>query len=244
MTVAEYFDRIYVVNLPERTDRRRRVMAQIQQAGLGAFPGKVELFPAVKVGDADGFMNAGLRGCFLSHYTIIQRAKAAGLKRVLVVEDDLVIPSAFRESEAGVVEALETQDWGFAYLGHVLPATRQQFPAVMEEHRGPVLQTHFYGVNGPVFDRLLEYMHGVLTWPRHDPRGSRISPDGAFSMFRDLNPDVRTLVAQPNLGEQGSSASDIMPRWFDRIGWLRPIIASARNLKYRLMGTRRLGQTP
>ncbi len=47
--------------------------------------------------------------------------------------------------------------------------------------------------------------------------------DGALSMFREQNPDVRTLIARPRLGFQRRSRSDISSAWYDRLplaGWL------------------------
>jgi hypothetical protein len=239
MKIADYFDRIYVINLPERTDRRKRVTRELRAARFDVHSDKIRFYPGVRVSDAGGFMSAGLRGCFLSHYQVIKEARDAGLSKILVMEDDLVIKPEFRRSEDGLVRALEAKAWGFVYLGHVLPTMKQEKSEVFQEYSGPVLLAHFYGIHSAIYDRLLEHMHGVLTWPRYDPRGSRISPDGAFSMFRQLNPDIRTLVARPSLGEQGSSASDIMPHWFDKIGWLRPGLNLARKVKYRLVGTRK-----
>ena len=40
--------------------------------------------------------------------------------------------------------------------------------------------------------------------------------DGAFNIFRRINHDVQTLIAQPKISWQLSSRSDITPRSFDK----------------------------
>ena len=50
-------------------------------------------------------------------------------------------------------------------------------------------------------------------------------------MFRAQNPDVRTLIASPNLGSQRSSRSDISAAWYDRM----PIVGNVINLGRRLL---------
>ncbi len=47
MGIAELFDRIYIVNLPERTDRRREMEDQLVKVGLGGHP-RVMFFPAIR----------------------------------------------------------------------------------------------------------------------------------------------------------------------------------------------------
>ncbi len=57
-------------------------------------------------------------------------------------------------------------------------------------------------------------------------------PDGAITWFRTHSPDVVTWVANPNLGWQRSSRSDIYPnRWFDRVPLVRELVAGARRVK-------------
>ena len=66
-----------------------------------------------------------------------------------------------------------------------------------------------------------------------DPlNGGPMDIDGAYSTFRQLYPEIITLVANPSLGYQRSSRSDITPyRWFDKPGILRFLSSKMRRIK-------------
>ena len=54
-SLAEYFGCTYVINLPERKDRRKAITSELATAGMSLSPGKVEIFPAVKPSERLGF---------------------------------------------------------------------------------------------------------------------------------------------------------------------------------------------
>jgi hypothetical protein len=233
MKFRDYFDRVFIINLPERTDRRAEILGELQGAGLEPEQGRIEFFPAVKVTEAAGFRNAGYHGCFRSHLGVLKQARAAGARNVLVFEDDATISPRFRQDEEALVEQLQATDWGFAYFGHALeepPAPR----TVLRPCADPILLAHFYAVNAPVFDRLIDFMEKVLQRPPGHPDGGPMSPDGALSFFRERNPDVLTLVTSPNLSHQRSSRSDLAPRWFDSVALVRPMVGLLRKIKRQL----------
>jgi hypothetical protein len=231
MVLKDYFDRICVINLPERTDRRRVIVRELDRAGLHLQRGKVEIFPAIRPVRAAGFPNIGHRGCFLSHYHILRRAQAEGLNRVLIMEDDLSISPRFAAEAASLVRILETTAWGFAYFGH-MERVEDSNPAVLRPHVGHLLATHFVAVHGSVFARLVAFMDLVQQRPVGHPDGGPMPIDGAYSTFRQQNPDVLTLLAAPNLGSQRSSRSDLSPKWFDRVPVLRQAVAATRRAKW------------
>jgi hypothetical protein len=64
--------------------------------------------------------------------------------------------------------------------------------------------------------------------------------DGALSMFRAAHPDVLTLIAQPNLGWQRASRSDLHSTWWQRTPPFREAYSIARYLREAIIGQRRL----
>ena len=96
------------------------------------------------------------------------------------------------------------------------------------------MTTHFYAVNGRIFDRLLRFLEELQRRPPGHPDGGPMHLDGAYSTFRDQNPDVVTLIASPNLGWQRTSRSDITPKWWHRVPGLRPLAVAAITSKTRL----------
>src|SRR5688500_9777280 len=120
VTPLEFFDRVYVINLPERTDRRRVMERELVRAGMPLTPGKVEIFPAIRPADRAGFPSIGACGCFRSHLSIFKLAVENKARNVLMIEDDLNISDQFRDHFAAIARQLNSAKWDFAYFGHVL----------------------------------------------------------------------------------------------------------------------------
>jgi hypothetical protein len=223
--LSDYFACTYIINLPERKDRRRAILGELQRVGMPLAPGKVELFPAVKPKDKLGFPSIGALGCFLSHYRILGEARRRGLPNVLIVEDDLMILPELQRDWETIMAQLESCDWGIVYLGHIEPVPRNSPPQLIPFDQ-PVITSHFYAVNGTVIPRLVEYLAQVQTREEGDPLGGPMHLDGALTMFRQANPDVLTLIAYPNFGKQRPSRSNINCPWYERL----PVIAQAADL--------------
>lgn len=233
MLVKDFFERTYVINLPERVDRRKEMIHELDKAGLSLTPNKIEIFPAIRPESAENFPSISIRGCFSSHLRILKQAKRDGLANVLVMEDDLTIAKKFVPNQSAIVEQLSQSDWGFVYLGHRqevskdTPVKLQPFPA-----NEWILTTHFYGVNSTIFDRLINFLEESQRRPADHPQGGATYPDWAYSYFRAQNPDVVTLIAAPNLGWQRSSRSDLHgTAWYDTTPVVRDLVGVARSGK-------------
>ena len=231
--ITDYFQRVYAVNLPERKDRRQLIVKELEEAGMPLTPHRVEIFSAIRPDEAGGFPSIGARGCFYSHVAILKQAKHQGLSNILIVEDDLEISAKFRTDQAVIVEQLRQQDWDFVYFGHV-EKVEQKSPLALVPFSKGMMTTHFYAVNGRIFDRLVRFMEELQQRPPGHPDGGPMQIDGAYSTFRAQNPDVITLIASPNLGWQRSSRSDISPKWWDTVPGLRQLVGAARISKIRL----------
>ncbi|GMW02400.1 MAG: hypothetical protein AMXMBFR84_35360 [Candidatus Hydrogenedentota bacterium] len=225
--LMDFFDRAYIINLPERVDRRREMDAELKKVGMLGQSAKLQYFPAVRPDDAGGFPSRSVRGCFMSHLSALKKAYTEGLSNLLIMEDDLSFEPAFVATETAIVEMLSQHDWGFAYFGHGLAIPPGTKP--MEPYHGPIVLAHFYAVNGPCLGNLVAFLEQLLTRSPGDPEGGPMHVDGAFSTFRERNPDIVTLVANPSMGGQRSSRSDIHPSWFDRIPILRSMAGLARS---------------
>ena len=229
--ITDYFQAVYAVNLPERKDRRQLIVKELEEAGMPLMPHKVEIFPAIRPDEAGGFPSIGARGCFSSHVAILKQAKQQGLSNILIVEDDLEISPKLRTHQAVIVEQLCQQDWDFVYFGHV-EEVEQKPPVALVPFSKGVKTAHFYGVNGRIFDRLLRFLEELQQRPPGHPDGGPMHIDGAYSTFREQNPDVVTLIASPNLGWQRSSRSDISPNpLLDSVPGLRQLAGAARTTK-------------
>ncbi|WP_413164296.1 glycosyltransferase family 25 protein [Capilliphycus salinus ALCB114379] len=233
MKVIEYFPRAYVINLPERTDRRRMIMAQLEKPDSPLTPDQVEFFAGIRPDDPGEFKNIGIKGCFLSHLAILKKAKEDNLPNILILEDDLGFSPQFKPHQDQLIEQLSQSNWGFVYFGHRLKLEATDTVKLIPYSR-PIETTHCYGVNAVIFDRLIEFLEGLLQRPAGHPDGGPMFIDGALSTFRRKNPDVFTWVASPTLGIQQSSRSDLTTNRWDRISFVRPVMGMLRTIKNQI----------
>jgi glycosyl transferase family 25 len=231
MKFREFFERVAIINLPERTDRRAEMDWELGRAGLAPEKGRIEFFPAIKFSEAAGFPNAGYHGCFRSHLEVLRQASQSALANILVFEDDATISDRFALDEEKLVEQLRSHEWGIAYFGHGLEDVDVR-PAELKLHtQGGAPHLHFYAVNGKYISRLVEFMDMMLQRPAGHPDGGPMSPDGALNVFLIQNPDVPCYVTSPSLAAQRSSRSDLTPKWFDNLPGLRQAASTVRKVK-------------
>jgi glycosyl transferase, family 25 len=227
---SDHFGLTRVINLADRKDRYREVERQLEQLGTAFVADKVEVFPAVRVAGAEGFPSPGVRGCFLSHLGVLQDARARGVASVLVIEDDLEVSARDIPRLESVLKQLPAQPWGVLHLGHILEL-RGSGAASLQPFDGPIQTAHFYAIHRDILDRLIAYLEGCLVRPPGDPIGGPMHFDGALTMFRAANPGVATLVAQPSLGGQRSSRSDISYRRIEQVPGIKQAMGWARTVR-------------
>ncbi len=159
--LTDVLQRVYVISLPERDDRRARLAARMERSGLFDLSG-VEWVGAVDGGRCpppDWFQaGGGAWGCLQSHLRVLQDAAMKGLETFLVLEDDVV----FHKRAAFIARRFFAElpgDWGQLYLGgqHLLepeePAGR---PAVWRCRN--VNRTHAYAVHRRALDRMQRHL--------------------------------------------------------------------------------------
>ncbi len=227
--------RLYVINLPQRRDRRRQFARQLQRIGLSyASPG-VTLFPAVRPDDAAGFPTVGTRGCFMSHLGVLTAAAADTAEYIIVCEDDLDFAPDILERMPNFLAEAGRQPWDILYLGHdglqTIPPDPGGAAMIRLEPDVGVRTTHFLVFRRSVHADLIAYLQAILRRPPGHPDGGPMHVDGAFSRFRADHPQFTTLAAIPPLGHQRSSRTDIHAlRFYDRLPVLRTLTRLARRL--------------
>jgi glycosyl transferase family 25 len=223
------FDRIYVINLPHREDRRREIAQELARVGLGWDSPIVRLFDAVRPVDRGDFPSIGARGCFLSHLGVLNEAIEHGYQSVLILEDDMDwAPGAIDDGKG--MEGLKTEDWHFLHggVGDSQSAAVQTFELrKLSPHTG-VMLTHFIGLRGPAIRLAADYLAAMLERPQGSPDGGPMHVDGAYSWLRKDHPEIRSFVCHPPLAQQRSSRSDVT----EPVGWRSSMLAdSARRLR-------------
>ena len=210
-----FFGEIHVLNLLIRTDRKEEMRNQFRSIGVD--DSLAHWFGAVKPTEAAGFPSPGYRGNFESHLAVLDIAVSRGLDRVVIMEDDLDFESHFHSAIAKVTSQMATVDWDMFYGGAMV---RQTVP-FSDSLRGiepaePVMLDHFVAFNGSAIRLARDYLQAQLGRPTGDPLGGPMAVDGSYSWLRREH-RLKTFIAEPQLGYQRSTRSDLSPKWFDRV---------------------------
>ncbi|MBV6644207.1 MAG: glycosyltransferase family 25 protein [Cyclobacteriaceae bacterium] len=236
MKLVDQFDKIFVINLDIRPDRRRLITRELRKISSSEedFQGKIEFYTATKPQTSNGFPSASVYGCFLSHYTIIKKAIDLDLRNVLILEDDLHFTDFFLRNEEKVIDALANVQYDLAYLGYFIN-NELNTSELLVPYKEQIIATHFYAINSTVMKRLYQTMSEMKERPRNHPNGGKIYNDGMVNLFRFQNDDVRTYLVNPVCGIQRFSKSDLHSRWYDHVVILKGLANMIRTLKNRLI---------
>lgn len=229
--LLDFFDKCYIINLPERLDRREQMKQELKMLGLLESSERVVFFPAIKPIDKGEFPSIGSRGCFLSHLAVLKEAKSQNLNNLLIMEDDLSFTHFLIEQQDVVVHELQRLNWDFAYLGHIanLGSCKED---IFHEYSEPLMLTHFLAVDKKTIAQLIDFLEEALSRPYGHHEGGPMHVDGAYSTFRKQNPKIVTLIANPSLGFQRSSSSNIARNgWFETLPVFAQLLGTTRNIK-------------
>ncbi|XP_018577272.1 glycosyltransferase 25 family member [Anoplophora glabripennis] len=126
------FDKIFMINLRRRPERRRRMFACFDELGLEvttldavdgqnlneSFLEGIQFMPEFKDPYHKRPMTLGEIGCFMSHFNIWKEIVANGYENTLVLEDDIRFEPFFRLKVAKLMEELRGMpEWDLVYLG-------------------------------------------------------------------------------------------------------------------------------
>lgn len=219
------FDRICIINIPDRTDRRDAMSQELRRFGLEIDGDRVRLFAGIRPDGPADFPSTGARGCYLSHLEVLRQAHSDGVQRLLVLEDDVMFSQSLRET-AGLSEALQSTDWDIAYPGHTAQPVNGPLRWIRSQQ--PLVCAHCYAIHSDGLPLVIAHLEACLQRPSGHPMGSPMHYDGALTLLRQARPDLITLLASRSLAGQRSSRSDIQgPSWLDRL----PIRGSAPFLR-------------
>ncbi len=227
-SMFDRFEKAVVINLPERLDRRRDTVAELERVGASG----VSFFPAIRPASAGVFGSRGEHGCFLSHMSVLKEHQTA--KSLLVMEDDVAFSPSF--GSRSLIASSLPDNWDIFYAGHYqLPEVRvdwTQDGLVGVDGSVEFIGAHCYGIRGPAISRLLHFCENLLD--SKQPPDRCMPFDGAINIARrELG--LRTFAAIPPLAHQRPSRTDIANvRWFDRIKPLEPLVYALRKVKHRL----------
>lgn len=240
-TMLDQFDRVHVINIVDRTDRRREMEAQLQRVGAAHDP-RVVFLPAERPTDPGPFPSLGARGCFESHLAVVRQALTDGVERLLILEDDFDFSPDIDRRGAPLMAALAVASWDVFYGA-----------SLIEDEQGEDTRYHGHGLvelggdigvvtasclafGRPALVTLEPFLTAMLRRPAGSPDYGPMHVDGAYSVLRRQHPELRTLIARPAIGDQRASRSDIAGNRFilDRFALTRPLANRLRRALKRV----------
>ena len=235
MQLIDFFDRLYIIHLPERVDRYRALRRELANIGIDITGPKVRLPEPPRPQEAHGFPSIGVYSNFIRHLGILKECLQDGVERVWILEDDAIFRHRLRkpEEQDKLVQRLSQDDWGLCFLGHAVnqQALRSHEPGLVP-FVGDFKWAHCYCVHARALPQLVEYFEETLVNPAGHPRGGRMYIDGALSLFRRFHPEVVSLVSNPNLSSQKGSPSNLANgSWYDRSVITRPLVGVGRSVR-------------
>lgn len=232
--IKEIFDCILVINLAERDDRRTEMETELNRIGFSFSDGSADLLVASKFTNSAGFETIGARGCFDSHLQAMKKAFGRGAQNLLIFEDDCDFISDIEQKLPIALNLLANQRWSLFYGGYLSSIHKDDVSeGVFLVPPDIGLQgSHFVGISGSVLPLLIDYLEKMSARSPGSPLGGPMHVDGAYSWFRRAHPHLETWLAEPQLGFQRPSRTDVHQlRFFDRAPGLRQLVGIARRLK-------------
>jgi hypothetical protein len=155
-----FFEKAYCISLEERNDRRQEAERQFRSVGL---VDRVE-FVIVKKHPVDNE-----RGIYESHLECLRRGTGAGVRNMLVFEDDIVFDRFSPQVLANCVHFLSTHDdWKIFFFGCLTSGCRKTANTSVLKVRYRSL-AHAYAIQRSFAERLLS-----LPW-RQQPYDALLS---------------------------------------------------------------------
>lgn len=227
----DLFDAIFVINLPERHDRKEEMLKMIHQFSLVSKQGAPVFFPAIRPKELGEWPSIGAKGCFMSHLEVLKQARARNYRDILVLEDDCELASCWQKHYQELLQWKTQAKWDIAFLGNYLNLPASASLEMVKVPKEGMRTTHFLCFNSCVFDRLINFLENVTLRKRGHTEGGPQHFDGALNMFVWQNPDINAYAANPSLATQRSSKSDVTPSLLDRLPVVKHLVGYLRKLK-------------
>jgi glycosyl transferase family 25 len=230
------FDAIYLINLRERTDRRRELEAELCSVGLLPGDPKLIWLNAVRPETSGEFPNIGAYGCFLSHLACLQAASASKHTRILIMEDDAFFPRSAASRLRDALIRLKSSEWQIWYGGHLFVGNDRPYSqgwGTPIDRTVAIQRAHCIGFQGAAtIESIRKFFELILTRPAGHIEAGPMHTDGAYTTWRSLHPEAVTRATIPEVCVQRSSRSDIATiSMVDRYAVTRLIVRPLRKLR-------------
>ncbi|MGI9596811.1 MAG: hypothetical protein ACR2QK_11660 [Acidimicrobiales bacterium] len=235
------FAKPILINMLNRPGRLRESLAEL--AGAAGRPVSVDvdvhLIRPRRFDEPAGFANCGFRSNLDAHFHAATWARASGLERVLVLEDDLSFAAHWTAHGSALLQELSRRDWDLASLGYLDNWNEAPTVAALAGPDGParhgwvqftgrVNGAHAYFVHHSAYDRWIAHLEAVAAGLPGDDLQGPMASDGAINTFAWVNPQAVRLLAVPNMVGTRPTRSDITPGPLDRLPLVADVVEQLR----------------
>lgn len=206
ITLNNYFEKIYCINLERRSDRWEECLNEFSKHNL-----IVDRYNAIDGNDIEsvsGLSNSQIATVH-SHLEVLKKAKKDNLSNVLVLEDDI----EFHEDFDSIFDKWNLEipeDWDIIFFGGNHAANNPWSPGELKkisEHVYKVthcLALHCYAVKNTVYDKLISVLSEF-----NNPADNAIAK---------IQKEVNCYVIRPHIAWQRPSHSDLLGFFTDYVG--------------------------
>lgn len=193
-----YFDKIFIINLKKCYNRWLKIEKYLQDAGITNY----ERFDAVDTQKSEEYNwpvpmahknrpNINYRAqlaCKLSHWEVVKLAKARGYKRILVLEDDVILESQqIHKSNLALRELIDNRtEWDLLWLHCAYHKLGDRCGNYIWKLNYSVSMAS-YAVSKSCYDRVLEIIEKNMNYPIDD----------IYCKF--IHPNMNSYCINPNL---------------------------------------------
>ena len=210
--INKYFDNIYCLNLDKRTSKWLAVKKQLDRYGIiverfsaagpndfvvkNNFKKLCKVHPKMKERKKRALIDSiGAMGCLISHTRIIKDAKRNGYKKILILEDDIILAKNFLEKFNNISRL---PPWKLLYLG----GSQHGWKSVNINKRGfykavNTCGTFAYAIDHSIYNKLLKKF------------SNKKLPVDSYLISFQKSPDSSSYVFYPNIIIADVRASDI-----------------------------------
>jgi GR25 family glycosyltransferase involved in LPS biosynthesis len=213
-SINDYFDGIYCINLDRRPDRwEKNCLPQFEKLGLS-----VERFSAVD-GKTDidighgNYYNAELAGS-MSHLNAIKKARDNNIKKLLLLEDDVVFKENANEMFSNLINNVPN-DWEYLFFGgnHVGGFTPVS-DGVVKLNRSYAI--HACGIKQSSYDIMIQHLEHKIGVSINNAKANKPKKSIAADFFlADLQKVLNTYCFLPHIAWQLDGHSDIQGTYMD-----------------------------
>jgi hypothetical protein len=191
----DFFDRVVLINLKRRPDRLEKFTERAEAVGL-----TFERFEAI---DARDSQMTPPQACAASHREVVTQAKADGVGRLFIFEDDATFSNVFASECDRIFDALPN-DWQMLYLGS-WPHSILPINDCLALTQGTIC-THAYGFPAETYDLVIE---------------ASLGPTPIDNELSIRHNSIQTYMAHPAIVTQRPDFSDIRNHEVDYTEFIR-----------------------